>query len=45
MPEMWQRAADSYREIWGKSGAAVLGMLVVSEMPDDAEPLRDLVGR
>lgn len=40
MPEMWQFAADSYREIRGESGAAVLGMLSVSEVPDDAESLK-----
>lgn len=37
MPEVRQRAADPYGEIRGESGAAVLGMLSVSEVQDDAE--------
>lgn len=40
MPEMRQCAADSYREIRCESGATVLGMLGVSEVPDEAEYLR-----
>ena len=37
MPEMWQRAADSYGEDRGEGRAAVLGMFGVSEVQDDAE--------
>lgn len=37
---MWQRAADSHREVRPESGATILGMLSVSEMPDDAELLK-----
>ena len=40
MPEMWQCAADSDREVWGESGAAVLGVFGVSEVSDGAESMR-----
>ena len=40
MPQMRQRTADSYREIWGESGAAVLGLLGVSKVQDHAEYLK-----
>lgn len=40
MPEMRQRAFDSYREIRAENRATVLGMFGVSEVPNDAEPLR-----
>lgn len=40
MPEMRQCAADPYREIRGESGAAVLGMFGVSQVPNDAEYLK-----
>lgn len=39
MPEMWQCAADSDREVWGESGAAVLGMLGIPQVQNHAEPL------
>lgn len=39
MSEMWQRAADSHREIRCEGGAAILGMLGVSKVPNHAEPL------
>lgn len=38
---MWKCAADSHGEIRGESGAAILGVFGVSEVPDDAESLRD----
>lgn len=44
MPEMWQRAADPHREIWRKSGSAVLGLFGVSQMPNDAESLKARAG-
>ena len=37
MPEMRQCAADSDGEDRGESGAAVLGLLGVSQVSDDAE--------
>lgn len=37
MPEMRQCAADSYREIRPESRTAILGLLGVSQVPDDAE--------
>ncbi len=40
MPEMWQRFTDTHREIWRESGAAVLGLLGISKVPDDAEYLK-----
>lgn len=40
MSEMRQCNADPHREIWGESGAAILGVLGVSEVSDDAEPMR-----
>lgn len=40
MPEMWECAADSDREIRGESGVAVLGVFGVSEVSDDAESLK-----
>lgn len=40
MSEMRQCAADSHREIRGESGAAVLGMFGVSEVPGDADCLK-----
>lgn len=45
MPEMRRRTAGTHREIWAESGAAVLGMLGVSQVPDDAESLRGRAGR
>lgn len=41
MPEMWQRSNDSHREVRPENGAAVLGLLEVPEVPDDAEHLRE----
>lgn len=40
MPEMRQRVADSYREIRAESGAAILGMLDISQVQSRAKPLR-----
>jgi hypothetical protein len=40
MPEMRQRVTDSYREIRGESGAAVLELLDFPQVPNDAEFLR-----
>lgn len=37
MPKMRQRATDSYREIRPESGATVLGVFGVSEVPNDAK--------
>src|SRR5690606_32751299 len=39
MPEMRQRTADTHREIRPESGATVLGLLSVSQVPNHAEPL------
>ena len=39
MPEMWQCAADSYREVGGESGAAVLGLLNLPQVQNHAGPL------
>lgn len=40
MPEMRQRAAESYSEIRVESGAAILGLLRVPQVLDDAEYLK-----
>jgi len=40
MPKMRQRTADTYREIRGESGAAVLGLFGVSKVSNDAESLK-----
>jgi hypothetical protein len=40
MSEMRKRVADSHGEIRIESGAAVLGMLSVSQVPNDAESLK-----
>lgn len=40
MSEVWQCAVDSYREIRGESGVAVLGLLGVSKVQDHAEYLK-----
>lgn len=42
MPEMRQCAADSDGEDRGESGAAVLGLLGVSKVQDDAESLKGI---
>ena len=39
MPEMWQCAADSDREIRGENGEAVLGLFDIPQVPNHAEPL------
>lgn len=43
MPEMRQCAADSYGEDRAGGGAAVLGMLGVSQMQNNTKSLRGIV--